>query len=423
MDTLKYCLLGNVDAAKSTLIGVLKTGELDDGKGKSRATILQMKHEKQSGNTTNSNLVKIYNKDKKSIQLIDLPGHSRYFAMTLRGMMEYNPSYAIVIVSAHKGITESIKSNINNKGHIVQNMTKIHLQVCAFLRIPFIVIISKIDNCPEDRLALTIKEVKEYIKKMGIKDFYPITKLDALKRAKEAYNKDYASQFVPYFMISNVTGVGIDLLKDFLFDVPFRQNLTKQLIALKDFCTTNKVNKVFEIYKSYYVKGIGIVVFGCLKVGTISKGDQLIIGPFGTRFTEIRVRSLHNDERREINILGEGDYGCLAITSMSGDQLDKHKLNKGKIITDTAVSSSVITTECKIAHHHTTITSKFNTFIHTGIVGTPAKVLEADKFPIRSGDLVNITFSLSNSQFVYPGMKFVFRDDGIKGHGIIKSIK
>ena len=257
---------------------------------------------------------------------------------------------------------------------------------------------------------------------MGIKDFYYVKNVDTLQRAKDAYEKEYASNFVPYFTISNVTGSGIDLLKDFLFGVPIRQNLTKELTVLKDFCVTKKISKIFEIYKSYYVKGIGVIVFGCLKVGTISKGEQLIIGPFGNRFIEIRVRSLHNDERQEVSVLEEGKYGCLAIVTISGDAIDKHKLNKGKIITDVPMSVSTITTECKIGHHQTTITPKFNTFIHTGCVGTPAKIVNADKFLIRSGEKVNITFSLKTNQFVYPGMRFVFRDDGIKGHGIIKNI-
>lgn len=424
MDVVRYCLLGNVDAAKSTLLGVLKTGELDDGKGKSRSSILQMKHEKQSGNTTNSNMVKIWNTEKsKYIQLIDLPGHSKYFSMTLRGMMEYNPSYAIIIVSAHKGITETVK----NKGFIVPNMTKVHLQVCAYLKIPFIVIISKIDNCPEDRLELTIQEVKAYTKKMKIKFFYHVKDADTLRRAKEAYFNEHADMYAPYFKISNVTGEGLSHLKDFLFNIPLRHNLVKELETLKNFCITQKINKVFEIYKSYYVKGIGTIVFGCLKVGSISKNDELRVGPFTNKnistFIDVRIRSLHDDERHEIDTLVEGKYGCLSIKPINNkDVLDKNKLHKGKVVTDKGILVTAIETQCKIGHHKTTITPKFKTYIHMGTIGTTAKIIKADKFPIRSGDDVNITFELNSPQFIYPGSRLIFRDDGIKGHGIIKNI-
>lgn len=441
MNIVKYCLLGNVDASKSTLLGVLKSGELDDGKGKSRSSVLQLKHEKQSGNTTNSNMIKIYqnkefinkdnilqgqeilnktslNEQKKCIQLIDLPGHNKYFRTTLRGVMEHNPSYAIVIISAHKGIEESIKT----KGYIIPNMTKIHFQVCAFLRIPMLVVISKIDNCPKDRLELTVKEVKDYIKKMGIKDFYHVKNNDTLSRCKQAYFDDKADMFIPYFKISNVTGEGLDLLTDLLFNTPIR-NFTKDLNNLKEFTLKNNINIVFDIYKSYYVKGIGIIVFGCLKLGNVSRGDKLKIGPFSNGYIDIRVRSLHNDERNEIETLTEGTYGCMAITTINNkDILYKNKLNKGKIITDKGISVTAIETECKIGHHKTTIQPKFSTYIHTCTVETSAKISTAEKFPIRGGEKANITFVFSTPQFTYPGNRFVFRDDTIKGHGLIKNI-
>ena len=47
---------GPVDAGKSSLIGVLTSGELDDGRGKSRKKILKHKHELDSGRTSNITL-------------------------------------------------------------------------------------------------------------------------------------------------------------------------------------------------------------------------------------------------------------------------------------------------------------------------------------------------------------------------------
>ena len=44
---------GPVDAGKSSLIGVLTSGELDDGRGKSRNKILKHKHELETGRTSN----------------------------------------------------------------------------------------------------------------------------------------------------------------------------------------------------------------------------------------------------------------------------------------------------------------------------------------------------------------------------------
>ena len=49
---LKIAMVGNVDAGKSTLVGVLTKGELDDGNGSSRTKILNFNHEQESGRTS-----------------------------------------------------------------------------------------------------------------------------------------------------------------------------------------------------------------------------------------------------------------------------------------------------------------------------------------------------------------------------------
>lgn len=41
-----------VDAGKSTLLGVLTKGTLDDGRGKSRVNLFRHKHEIESGRTS-----------------------------------------------------------------------------------------------------------------------------------------------------------------------------------------------------------------------------------------------------------------------------------------------------------------------------------------------------------------------------------
>ena len=45
-------MLGNVDAGKSTLCGVLTHGELDNGAGKARLNLFRHLHEIQSGHTS-----------------------------------------------------------------------------------------------------------------------------------------------------------------------------------------------------------------------------------------------------------------------------------------------------------------------------------------------------------------------------------
>lgn len=50
--SLRVAVVGNVDAGKSTLLGVLTHGELDNGRGFARQKLFRHKHEMESGRTS-----------------------------------------------------------------------------------------------------------------------------------------------------------------------------------------------------------------------------------------------------------------------------------------------------------------------------------------------------------------------------------
>ena len=49
---VRIAVIGNVDSGKSTMIGVLTSGECDDGRGSARSRILRHNHEKSNGRTS-----------------------------------------------------------------------------------------------------------------------------------------------------------------------------------------------------------------------------------------------------------------------------------------------------------------------------------------------------------------------------------
>ena len=49
---VRVAVVGNVDAGKSTLLGVLTHGELDNGRGFARQKLFRHKHEMESGRTS-----------------------------------------------------------------------------------------------------------------------------------------------------------------------------------------------------------------------------------------------------------------------------------------------------------------------------------------------------------------------------------
>ena len=50
--SLRVAVVGNVDAGKSTLLGVLTHSELDNGRGHARQKLFRHKHEMESGRTS-----------------------------------------------------------------------------------------------------------------------------------------------------------------------------------------------------------------------------------------------------------------------------------------------------------------------------------------------------------------------------------
>lgn len=148
---------GSVDAGKSTLLGVLKKGELDSKTNPVRNFVAKHKHECYDEHNKNCvdrtscesiNNIKLYNKD---ITLIDLAGHEKHFKTTAYGMTNLHPDHALLMVNCNKGVLA---------------MTKEHLSAIIKLNIPLKIICTKEDittNKTYERTKLSIKnELKKY---------------------------------------------------------------------------------------------------------------------------------------------------------------------------------------------------------------------------------------------------------------------
>ena len=150
MRELRIAVLGNVDAGKSSLTGVLTKNILDDGRGYARSLVSQFSHEKNSGKTSSVTQNFSKNEDGRIVVYIDLAGHEKYLKTTLHGMSGFYPDYGMVVVGANMGITD---------------ITKEHMNVAIALNIPFMVVITKIDIAPVHVLEKTKASIEEIINK------------------------------------------------------------------------------------------------------------------------------------------------------------------------------------------------------------------------------------------------------------------
>lgn len=111
-------VLGKSQAGKSTLLGVLTQGELDNGRGSARLNMFRHRHEIQSGRTscishetlgfdTQGNVInykfnemmtseEISDRSTKLVTFMDLAGHRRYLRTTVQALTGYSPHHAMV---------------------------------------------------------------------------------------------------------------------------------------------------------------------------------------------------------------------------------------------------------------------------------------------------------------------------------------
>ena len=73
-------MVGNVDAGKSTLLGVLTHGELDNGRGTARQKLFRHKHEMESGRTSSvGNDILGFNQEGRVVNRTDGHGENHTY--------------------------------------------------------------------------------------------------------------------------------------------------------------------------------------------------------------------------------------------------------------------------------------------------------------------------------------------------------
>jgi GTPase len=144
---IRVAIIGNVDSGKSTLVGVLSKGELDDGRGAARLRIFNFTHEAENGRTSsigqeimgfdednkwvepervkatkNQCWGHISEKSKKLITFIDLCGHEKYLKTTLFGLVGLLPDYCLIVIGANMGITKMTREHL-----VISLALKVHI--------------------------------------------------------------------------------------------------------------------------------------------------------------------------------------------------------------------------------------------------------------------------------------------------------
>ncbi|CAZ85853.1 unnamed protein product [Tuber melanosporum] len=379
---IRVAVVGNVDAGKSTMLGVLTKNTLDDGRGKTRVNLFRHKHEIESGRTSSvgmeilgydaeSKIVgsndpgrklkweEIGNRSAKVISFTDLAGHERYLRTTVFGLLGTSPDYVMLMVAANNGLI---------------GMSREHLGIALALNVPVLVVITKIDICPPQILKQTIDQITKILKSPGARK-------------------------IPIFV----------------------KDKTDVVNTAKQFFDTN-TSFEFHVNDCFSVPFVGTVVSGVVKSGVIHAGDPILIGPDSLgNFITTSIRSIER-KRIAVPVCSAGQSASFALKKVR-----RREVRKGMVVLPRSDSPPKahqrFVAEVLILSHATTIKPKYQAMLHVGPVSQTCRIIDINKDLMRTGDRATVAFEFcQRPEFLCAGDKLLFREGRTKGLGIVKSL-
>lgn len=412
----RIAVVGNVDAGKSTMLGVLVKGGLDDGRGKARVNLFRHKHEIESGRTssvgmeimgfdTKGDIVssnvpgrkltwgEIGTRSAKVISFSDLAGHERYLRTTVFGLLSSSPNYCLLMVAANNGLI---------------GMSKEHLGIALALNVPVMVVITKIDICPPHILEQTITQLTRILKSPGARKIPVFIKTH--EQTIETATQFVSQRICPVFQVSNVTGECLDLVRTFLNILPHHGHYDAQAPF------------EFHVNDTFSVPFVGTVVSGVVKSGVIHAGDNVIVGPDSLgQFQTTNIRSIER-KRIQVPLVSAGQSASFALKRVRRKEVRKGMVVLPKLDVMPKVHYEFVA-EVLILSHATTIRPKYQAMLHVGPVSQTCAIIGIDREFIRTGDRATVAFRfVQRPEFLSIGDRILFREGRTKGLGIVKSL-
>ncbi|KAF2237436.1 hypothetical protein EV356DRAFT_462272 [Viridothelium virens] len=271
---VRVSLTGTTMCGKSSLLGTLSTATLDNGRGKSRLSLLKHKHELATGVTSSiaqeligyhdvggtsekdwiTEVINFETGDVSSwndvhdmtgggrlVLLTDCAGNPRYRRTALRGLIGWAPHWTLLCIpaddiedtSGRSGSTPPSEEILGTAAAEV-DLSGAYLDLCLRLHLPLVVVITKLDLASKQGLRLTLTKVLSILKAANRKpcilpgssrasdhDFSRITS-DALGNAASftsELDKDM-QESVPIVLTSALNGTGIATLHALLHQLP-----------------------------------------------------------------------------------------------------------------------------------------------------------------------------------------------------------
>jgi GTPase len=312
----------------------------------------------------------------------------------------HTQDYALVLVQAGRQPTAT---------------TVQHIKLCINMSIPVVILLTKMDQCPEhlfrDTKEILVRLLKS--RELGLCPFMVKNEDDV-----EVVHGKMAS-LTPMIAISCTEGTGLGVLRMLLTKLPQRRRHNK-----------NQRDKPFEylVEEIFHVRGIGMVVSGFVTRGNWQIGEPIFIGPLkdGT-LLQVVPKSVHVAQT-SVDRVWAGHQVCFALPKFA--RARRRLLEQGMIAMKQPFTPSRKFVADIYLTKGSTVTiqsGKFEATMHILHMKQNAKVVdirvnERKELVIRQGDAARVTFEFSRRpSFVRPGMRIILRCGHVIGFGVVRA--
>ena len=421
-EQLRVSITGSSTSGKSSLLGTLTTSTLDNGRGKSRLSLLKHRHEIASGVTSSiaqeligyaninspsdaassatvnyasedvASWSDIHDHSDRLVFLSDSPGLPKFSKSIIRTLTAWQPHWTVICAAAD-GENDTAISSIHNSTDAGADASISHLDLCLKLDLPIVVAVTKMDLASKTGLRQILARLLTVIKSAGRRPMVlnsgttsattgltgqvpdqPSTledmPLDApgisvideneAQRVTAAMEHD-GKNVVPILLTSSVTGTGIGQLHGLLQRLPIVESSTESRYnPSQDEGPASKtfhVDEVFALPPSKVYSHSqreedtsGVVLCGRLAWGTLSIGDELLLGPFaatqsgtnsGNTYELVHVISVRN-LRLPVRTLLPGQVGTVGISAPHPHYGSLRRARRGMVLLSPTADASHI---------------------------------------------------------------------------------
>ena len=339
-------VLGLEGTGKSTIIGVLINGVLDDGKGLARQNVLRHKHEIFSGKTSSfshqilgfdeegninnyGDLLRpsksqIVSKSTKIINFYDMAGGNKTFnRTTLPTLSNEYLDYLLFVISANENITRK---------------TENYLSFMYNVDVPVITIINKIDLISEEELKQFVKKYKETIKKLNSElNLQKIPKIIKNDEDVELFSRSMdEKEILVTFLVSTLKWEGgLILFKNFLRSLPKVNGIIYNNDNLKQRQKELELEKMeFDIHEIIH-KETNAILIGIVSSGKLRSNSKCYLGPDSNgNFKIVEVCNIFC-KKVAVSYSYKGQYCSVCIKSLGKiNTLTRENVKKGMSLLD-----------------------------------------------------------------------------------------